>query len=109
MYPVHIRMILMLDGRHDVKNLDSYSVIYILFGAVGPDHLSEVMMFLQDLGLVVHWKMIGVLLQLSYPNLEIIENNNARVENRLIAMLHQWLVSGRASKQALVDALQRLR
>ena len=82
----------------------------MFFGAVGPDHLREVMMCVHDLGLVVHWKRIGVLLQLSYPKLEIIEYNHPnRVENCLIAMLQQWLVSGRATKQALVDVLQRFR
>ena len=66
-------------------------------------------MYLHEQGLVARWRMIGVLLGLSYSNLEIIESNKAETENCLIAMLHQWLASGRATKQALVDVLQRLR
>ena len=94
---------------HDMINLGGSSVTYILFFCCkGPGHLTEVLMCLIERGLVARWRMIGVLLRLPYSDLEIIENNKIGEENRLIAMLNQWLVSGRATKQALVDVLQRL-
>ena len=64
---------------------------------------------LEDLGLVARWKKIGMMLQLPYSDLEVIKRNQPDEEERLMAMLNQWLTSGRATKQALVDMLRRLR
>ena len=76
---------------------------------VGPANLLAVMLCLEKRGLVARWRRIGVQLQLLYSDLEIIANNNSGEENRMMAMLNQWLTSGKATKQALVDALQRIR
>ena len=48
------------------------------------------------------------MLHLRYSDLEVIKRNQPDEEERLMAMLNQWLTSGRATKQALVAALQRL-
>ena len=64
---------------------------------------------MQEQGFLPRWKMIGAFLNLSYSNLKVIERNEPGEEDRMMAMLNEWLVSGRATKQALVDALQRLR
>ena len=65
-------------------------------------------LYLDDRGLVARWKKIGIILQLRYSDLKVIKRNEPNEEERLIAMLDQWLTSGRATKQALVDALRRL-
>ena len=85
------------------------SQLIITCSFVGPAHLSAVMLCLEDRGLVARWRRIGVLLQLLYSDLEIIESNKAGEENRMMAMLNRWLTSGRATRQALVDALQATR
>ena len=41
-------------------------------------------------------------LQLHYSDLKVIKRNEPNEEERLMAMLHQWLTSGRATKQALL-------
>ena len=69
-------------------------------------HLLELLLFLKKQGLVSRWRMIGLVLKLAYDNLEVIKCNNDNVEDRAAAMLHQWLSSGRATKQALVEAVQ---
>ena len=66
------------------------------------------LLYLEDRGLVARWKKIGILLKLPYSDLEVIKRNQPDEEERLMAMLNQWLTSGRATKQALVDALPRL-
>ena len=48
------------------------------------------------------------MLGLRYSDLEVIKRNQSDEEERLMAMLNQWLTSGRATKQALVATLQRL-
>ena len=65
--------------------------------------------YLEDRGLVPRWRRVGIQLKLTGEALDIIERDRAGEENRAIAMLHQWLISGRATKQALVDALQRIK
>ena len=59
--------------------------------------------------LVSRWKTIGLELELTYDNLEVIKCNNNSVEDCATAMLHQWLTSGRATKQALVEAVQEVK
>ena len=49
------------------------------------------------------------MLQLRYSDLEVIKRNQTNEEERLMAMLNQWLTSGRATKEALATTLQRLR
>ena len=70
--------------------------------------MSVVLLYLEDQGLVARWKKIGIILQLPYSDLEIIKRNQPDEEERLMAMLNQWLTSGRATKQALATTLQRL-
>ena len=53
--------------------------------------------------------MIGLELELTYDNLDIIERNRDSVEDRAAAMLNQWLTSGRATKQVLVEAVQEVK
>ena len=66
------------------------------------------LLYLEERGLVARWKKIGIMLHLRYSDLEVIKRNQPDEEERLMAMLDQWLTSGRATKQALVDALRRL-
>ena len=73
-------------------------------------HLREVLLFLKKQGLVYRWRMIGLVLKLAYDDLEAVKcNNNNSVEDCAAAMLHQWLTSGRATKQALVEAVQEVK
>ena len=56
--------------------------------------------------LVSRWRRFGLELELMFGDLEVIESNRAIAEDRATAMLHQWLISDKATKQALVDAVR---
>ena len=70
--------------------------------------MPTVLISLQKRGLTTRWKKIGVLLQVPYPDLEIIKRNEDDEEGRMMATLNKWLTSGNASKEALANALQVL-
>ena len=57
-------------------------------------------------GLVARWWRIGLQVQLTYGDLEVIQGSKDSVQYHAAAMLHQWLTSGRATKQPLVEAVQ---
>ena len=86
-----------------------HSQLIITCSSVGSDHLPVVLLYLEDQGLITRWKKIGVMLRLPHSDLEVIKRNQPDEEERLMAMLDQWLTSGRATKEALVDVLQTLR
>ena len=93
-----------LKGGHNSWSASVYNLcLYI-----GPDDLSAVLFCLEQQGLVARWKKIGVLLKVRFADLEVIKQNEDDVEDRMMSMLNKWLTSGRASKQALANALQRL-
>ena len=57
--------------------------------------------------MTVKWKIIGARLGLSPSDLDVIEADNARTENRSMDMLVHWLRSGEATKQALQKAMKK--
>ena len=71
--------------------------------------LRRVLRYLEKQCLVARWRRIGLELELTYDNLDIIERNRDSVEDCAAAMLHQWLTSGKATKQALLDAVQEVK
>ena len=77
-----------------------------IISSAGATHLLEVLLFLRKQGLVSRWRMIGLVLKLAYDNLEVIQYDRDSMEDRAAAMLHQWLTSGRATKRALMEAVQ---
>ena len=58
---------------------------------------------------VANWRLIGIELELTYGDLDIIERNRDGVADRAAGMLNQWLTSGRATKKALVEAVQEVK
>ena len=72
-------------------------------------HLCGVLLYLKKHNIVSYWRMIGLELELTNDNLDIIESYRDSVEDCAMAMLHQWLASGRATKQALVEAVQEVK
>ena len=72
-------------------------------------HLPGVYRYFEAHHLYYRWKLIGLLLQVTYSDLEIIQDRQDSVEGHTMAMLHQWLTSGRATKQALVEAVQEVK
>ena len=48
-------------------------------------------------------------LELTFGDLDIIKCNSDSVEDCAAAMLNKWLTSGKATKQALVEALQMVK
>ena len=80
----------------------------IIISSAEATHLLEVLLFLKKQGLVSRWRMIGLLLQLTYDNLEVIQRDRDSMEDRAATMLHQWLTSGGATKQGLLDAVQKV-
>ena len=92
-----------------VIQLISPCMLYIhvfIISFVGPTHTCKVLMYLEKEDLVSRWRRIGLLLEVTHNDLDIIEKDRAREEDRTTDMLHRWLTSGRATKQALVDAVQ---
>ena len=69
-------------------------------------HLLGVLQYLEKQGLVACWWRIGLQVQLTYGDLEVIQGSKDSVQDRAAAMLDQWLTSGRATKQPLVEAVQ---
>ena len=72
-------------------------------------HLRGVLRYLKKQNAVANWRMIGIELELTYSDLDIIERNRDTVADRAAGMLNQWLTSGRATKQALVQAVQEVK
>ena len=85
-----------------------YIAIYIISSAEAVQ-LRRVLRYFEKQSIVARWRRIGLELELNYDNLDIIERNRDSVEDRAAAMLHQWLTSGRATKQALLDAVQEVK
>ena len=56
--------------------------------------------------LLLHWWRIGIELEVTYGDLEVIQGNKDSMELCAAAMLNKWLNSGSATKQALVEAVQ---
>ena len=54
------------------------------------------------------WKILGLKLGLPFPTLNKIECDNQGVDNCKMAMLHEWLVKGGATRQSLASALRRM-
>ena len=72
-------------------------------------HLHRVLRYLEKQNLVSRWRRIGLVLQLNYDNLDVIQRERDNVEDCAAAMLHQWLTSSRATKQGLLDAVQEVK
>ena len=79
------------------------------FSSAGATHLRGVLRYLEKQNLVSRWKRIGLELELTYDNLEYIQSNKDSVEDCATAMLYQWLTSGRAIKQVLLDAVHEVK
>ena len=84
------------------------SALYIIFSTEAK-HLCKVLWYLERQSLVAHWWRIGLELELTYGDLEVIQGNKDSVEQRAAAMLYKWLTSGGATKQALVEAVQEVK
>ena len=90
-YPVLVRTFLLL--------------VYTI-SSTGATHLRGALRYLEKESHFARWKRIGLELGLTYGDLEIIKSNDDSAEDRAVAMLYQWLTSGGATKQALVEAVQ---
>ena len=69
-------------------------------------HLLGVLQYLEKQSLVARWWRIGLQLQLTYGDLEVIQHDRDSTEDRAAAMLNKWLTSGKATKQAIVEAVR---
>ena len=85
-----------------------YLLIYIIFPTEAK-HLRTVLRYLEERSLVAHWWRIGIELEVTYGDLEVIQGNKDSVECRAAAMLYKWLTSGSATKHALVEAVRVVR
>ena len=93
---------------HCITAILVHALCIIIF-SVGVAHLRGVLRYLKKQNVVSSWRMIGLELELTYDNLDVIEHNRDTVMDRLAAMLHQWLTSGTATKQALLEAVQEVK
>lgn len=83
--------------------------MFVFIHFVGPSDLSAVLTCLSKCGVVTRWKKIGVLLDVPYSKLQVIQKDETDEEDRLTAMLYQWLNTGTATKQALMNAMKNVR
>ena len=58
--------------------------------------------------MIPHWKKLGVYLRIQLPELEVIEADHVKADDRMITMLDHWLMSDTATKQVLIDALRKI-
>ena len=91
---------------HCITTIPVHATCIISFAEA--THLRGVLRYLAKRSLVYCWKRIGIELALTYVDLEVIERDKHDVQDRAAAMLHQWLTSGRATKQALLDAVEEV-
>ena len=61
---------------------------------------------MEEYNLISRWRRIGIELELTNSDLDVIQRERDSVEDRAVAMLDQWLTSSRATKQALVEAVR---
>ena len=61
---------------------------------------------MEEHNLVCRWRRIGIELELTNSDLDVIQRERDSVEDRAVAMLDQWLASSSATKPALVEAVQ---
>ena len=64
--------------------------------------------YVDEQKLFSHWRRLGIELKLSQETLDIIEDERTRVADRAASMLNAWLKSSEATKQALIEAVQRM-
>ena len=82
------------------------SPLYVIFSTEAT-HLRKVLQYLEKQSLVAHWWRIGLELELTYGDLEVIKCNSDSVEYRASGVLNQWPTTGKATKQALYWRLCR--
>ena len=70
--------------------------------------MATVVRCLAKSGMVPYWKRIGLQLGLQYPELKTIQKDETEEYDRLTAMLDLWLRRHRATKQALMDAVNNI-
>ena len=81
----------------------------VCIGFAGPDDLPAVLICLNECGVVTRWRKIGIFLGLRYSVLKVIEKDETDEEDRLTAMLDRWLRAGKATKEALMNAMKNVR
>ena len=64
--------------------------------------------YVEQQGATPHWKKLGLYLDILLSELEMIEADRAKVDDRIMTMLDRWLRSGTATKQVLIDALRKI-
>ena len=84
----------------------TFALLAYTIASTEATHLRGALRYLETESHLARWKRIGIELGLTYGDLEIIKSNDDSAEDRAVAMLHQWLTSGGATKQALVEAVQ---
>ena len=70
-------------------------------------HLPDVLFYVEQYGVTSHWKKLGVYLRILLPELEVIEADHPKADERMMAMLDFWLRTGTATKQGLIGALSK--
>ena len=61
---------------------------------------------MEEHNLISRWRRIGIEVELTNSDLDVIQRERDSVEDRAVAMLDQWLTSSRATKRALVEAVR---
>ena len=94
---------------HFITALPVHATCIFSFAEATHLHTCRVLQYVEKHSLVSRWRRIGLVLQLTYDKLDVIQRDRDSVEDCAAAMLHQWLTSGGATKQALVDAVQEVK
>ena len=64
--------------------------------------------YVEQHGVTSHWKKLGLYLRILLPELNVIEADYAKADDRMMTILDHWLKGGKATKQVLKDALRKI-
>ena len=111
MYAEEMHSLEQISNRHSTQSVSPcilYLRIYLYNLFSGAKHIRRVLRYLEKHDLVSRWRRVGLELELTDGDLDIIQRNRDSVEDRAAGMLSRWLTSGGATKQALVEAVQEI-
>ena len=78
------------------------------FLRVCPSDSSHLADLLGIVSSVAQWRELGIYLGISYARLDEIRADEHGVRSQRMAMLHEWLKGGKATRQALTIALRKM-
>ena len=85
----------------------SHTFHFLIFFPSVRAQFRDVLFYVEQHGLTAHWKKLGAYLGIPFPELDVIEVDRAKADDRMMALLDFWLRTGAATKQELINALRK--